>query len=261
MHPYLEIAGRPVLVWGLCVTVGVFLCWALLVRRTARLGYGTPRVLAWLILAFPVGALGALGLSSLVLLIGGATSSGGMTVLGAIVACAIWSALYVRVAFGEAPWRLLDAAAFTFSLASLCGRLGCLWNGCCFGDVAGAGVPHWLTLASEDYVAPSLAAASLPHGVRVWNLPLLFIVAQAVTLAAVELCYRRARWPVGAVAALAIAADALGRVGIEVVRFEPDFGAKNPWRLLALALGAAALAIFVWRVRLGPRDQSVAKAP
>jgi phosphatidylglycerol:prolipoprotein diacylglycerol transferase len=261
--PFVVIADRPVLTWAIVVSCAVVLCWALVLPRTTRMGYAPARVLAWLVLALPVGALGARALAGLVALALGQNASGlallrnGMTVLGSIVACLVFTVLFVRVAFREWPLRLLDAAAFTFPLAVACGRVGCLFNGCCFGKLAPADAPAWLTLATAAMAKGTHAAdrfaASAGANARIWNLPLFLVAAALATLSAAEWLYRRRgqlRLPDGTVFLITLALDGALRFCVEFLREEPRLGGGpfHPWQLLALgfalaaSLGAAVLA-------------------
>lgn len=254
MRPTINLFGESLLVWALLVGAGVLLCWALLLVRTARLGYRPGLVLLWVMLAFPVGVGGALGLNQAVLALHRSSLVGGMSVLGAILACGLFSLAYIRLVFGEAPWRLLDAVSFTFPLATAFGRVGCLFNGCCFGRIAGPAVPGWLTVPASAYLPPSVAAeyfAGVGPAIRAINLPLLFVLAELVVLLVVEILYRRRdpRLAAGGVFGVAVGLDGLLRLGIEQLRAEPDLGSSASWQLFStlLAVGGLGFAARRWR--------------
>ena len=255
MFPRLETIGLPT--WAAIVTAGVGLCWVLLLRRTTRLNYPTTRIYLWLLTAFPVGALGAGLLASLVRLVIGDTGevgnfgANGMTVLGAVVACGVYSWLYIRYVIGVPAAPLLDAAAFTYPLALSFGRIGCLMNGCCYGTIADGSLgPLTLTVGDLD---PSTVGgahyAGLAADTVLWNLPIVLAICGLISLAITELAYRkRAAWrlPPGGVLLVALLADSATRFFAEFLRQEAGVGALglNPWQTVVLGfgfLGAATL--------------------
>jgi phosphatidylglycerol:prolipoprotein diacylglycerol transferase len=269
MHPYIVVGGQRIVAWAALVATGVVLSWVLLLRRTHRLGYRRLPVFLWVLLAFPVGALFANDVAAgLVLAAFGQSGwagrelvGNGLTVLGAIFACLTFSAIYIRLVFGEAPWRLLDAVAFTFPLSMIFGRVGCLLNGCCFGRVAPRAMPP-LTVAAGAY-EPSTAAAELHRGLPpetpIWNLPLALIASEIIVLVVVEWAWRRrARLGLGdgAVVCLAVALDSAFRFVLEWTRGEQAMvggGWATPWQIVAGLFAVVAAAGFVVRVRSGRR--------
>jgi phosphatidylglycerol:prolipoprotein diacylglycerol transferase len=250
MHPVVVVGGARIVAWAALVAGGVVLCWALLLRRTHRLGYRRLPMFLWVLLAFPAGALFANVAAGLVLAVVGRAGwevrelgANGLTVLGSIFACLVFSAIYIRLVFREAPWPLLDAAAFTFPLAMMFGRLGCLLNGCCFARVAPRALgPLTMPLGAYD---PSTEAArfhaGLPSETPIYDLPLMLIASELVVLVAVEWTWRRrARLGIGdgAVVCLAVALDSAFRFFIELARGEQPVapgGWANPWQVVARA--------------------------
>jgi prolipoprotein diacylglyceryltransferase len=257
----------PVRSWSLLVTCGVVLCWLLLLRRTDMLGYPRRPILLWLVTAFPVGALAAALGAGIVRVALGRTDSiapgdaaTGMTVLGAIAGVFVWSLLYARYILRTSPWRLLDAAAFTFPLAVAFGRVGCLLNGCCFGvETDTRVVPFSIPLSA--YAPGTLAATThqhLPPTAHLVNLPLLLIVVALIALAVAEVLFRRRdvlRLPAGFVLLATVATDGLFRFAAEFTRAEPGDNA-NPWQIwtLVLSLAAVAALIALWRRRAEPQS-------
>lgn len=248
MSPTLDI-GAPIRSWAVLVTLGVLVCWALAMRRTARLGHDRVRVFLWLLTAFPVGAacaaLGAgvvrvaLGATDRVVLGDAAT---GMTVLGAVLGCLVYSVAWARLVLRTSPWALLDAVAFTYPLALAFGRVGCLLNGCCFGHEVDAALGP-LTVPLDSY-APGTAAAAFfrdaAPGTLLVNLPLVLAALALVTLAVSEWTWRRRaslRLVPGTVLVVTLATDAATRFLAELLRAGP-----NPWQLWVLVTLLAALA-------------------
>jgi prolipoprotein diacylglyceryltransferase len=250
LHPTLHLGGLELRTWALVVTAGVLLSWALLLTRTSRLGYPRVKVFLWVLLAFPVGALGGMLLDLAVRrLTGGAGGlRDGLSVLGSIGACVLFSMVYVPAVFREPPWRLLDAVAFTMPLSAGIGRLGCLLNGCCFGQACTVTTPI-LTVPSSLFDPSSPAGAVHQGGERLWNVPLLLAIGAGLAIVAAEVVYRRrARWRLapGAVLATAILVDSAWRFWVEFLRDERlVVGPLNPWHLLTLAAVLVAATVIL----------------
>ncbi len=257
MLPAWHIAGIELRLWPLCATVGVLLCWVLLVRRAARLGYRPILVFLWVLLAFPVGALCAGAGASLVSRALGqrtalASGGDGLSVTGSIIGCTAFSLVYVALVFRERPWRLLDSVAFTFGLSVAFGRIGCLLNGCCYGRAAGFSLPP-LTVLSGRF-APVSEAGLFHHAdaspVPLWNLALMLSLNALTAMAITEWFWRRReRLADGMVFFIAILCDSVGRSVIEIVRQEPRSvgGILNPWQAITIVIGLGAAAGLVWR--------------
>jgi phosphatidylglycerol:prolipoprotein diacylglycerol transferase len=215
----------------------VLLCWVLLLKRTARLGYRSILVFLWVLLAFPIGALCAAAVASLVARVTGIRSDAGdgLTITGSIIGCATFSFVYVGVVFrGQRPWQLLDAVAFTFGLATTFGRIGCLLNGCCYGQAA-------------SFAWTPITVGTPP----LWNLALLLSLNALVAMGLAEWLWarrERLRLPDGTIFFSAILCDALGRAVIEGVRHND--GPSNPWRLIVVGIAVAAAVGVGWRASL-----------
>lgn len=266
MLPELHVSGLSLRSYPLVVTAGIILAWGLLVVRCARLGYAPARVLAWVVLAYPVGALSARLLALAVSIARGHGAGGGFSVLGAVVGCVLFSVAYTRIVFGETPWRLLDAVSFSFPLTLGIGRIGCLLNGCCTGVRAETlFVPFTLPLG---WLAPgtegALAHAGEPASGAYWNLPLLLSLHSLVVLIVLEVLWRRRaqlRLRDGDLLASWLVLDALGRVPLELLRADPA-GSSAPWQALSFALGlAGALALGVRRLVRRPTESAPREAP
>lgn len=240
MHPVLELGGRAIPAYPVMVTASVLLCWVLLLRRTRRLGYSTGAVLLWVALAFPVGGLGGRALADLVGAISGPYESGGMTVLGSVLACIAFSAIYVPRAFGEPASRLLDAVAFTLPLSIGLGRFACLLNGCCFGGPCTQAAPWALDVAVYQPGTEAYAMYGGDSGRLLYNLPLLLGLWCALALVLVEWVYRRRErlgLVPGTVVACAVLLDAVGRMLLEPLRG----GAPTVWMGISPWQGIAAV--------------------
>jgi prolipoprotein diacylglyceryltransferase len=270
--PTWELGPYLVSTWSTIVAGGVLLCWALLLRRTAALGYPTAKVFGLVVLALPAGALGAGVAATLAAPWAGPESptdprmlQSGRTVLGAIIACFLFALVYCRVVLREWPWRILDALAFTFPLSVAVGRIGCLFNGCCRGGLAGTwteGTPAAaFTLHSSSLVTVEGFTA---EGV-LWNLPVLLSLNALWVLVATEWVWRRReRWglPPGAVMAWAIWLDSGGRFLLEFLRDEPAlwFGVSR-WQVIVVDLWLVATPLVVIGARRAWAGRSVEPQP
>jgi phosphatidylglycerol:prolipoprotein diacylglycerol transferase len=234
-----------------------------------RLGYDPWLIFAWLAAAFPIGALSARLLAGWVAHDLRAPEpswfNSGMTMLGSVLACFGFSTAYIALIWREPPWRLLDAAAFTFPLATLFGRLGCLLNGCCVGSFA----PHrsplamMLSIPCGSFAEGTRAAdlcRSVEAGSRVWNLPLFLILAASASLGVSVWLVRRKEargWPEGSVILGTLAVDSLFRFFVEFSRQDRVVGALpfNPWQLITAGTGLVALLIMWGRFRIMRSEQ------
>ena len=262
MAPLLELGPYTFRAWAFVVSFGVVLSWALLVVRTTRLGYSAPLVLLWVLFGFPMGTLAASALALLVELVVGtdptslAGRGGGMTALGAMVGCVVFSVLYIRLVFREPAGKLLDAVAFTYPLGLAIGRVGCLLHGCCFGALAGPEVPGFLRMPvawlHQDTDAGIYHRAT--PDAWIWNLPLLFSLNAVVALAMTEVLYARRRQlglAPGVVLCAALLLEVSGRFALEFVRApgQPPSTTVlglNPWQSMA---GLAAIVVALELIR------------
>ncbi len=270
MFPRIEAFGLPT--WAVFVTAGVVLCWVLLLGRTGRLGYPRLKVYVWVLTAFPVGALGA-GLTASVvrMLHGDATAPGlgfganGMTVLGAVIACGVYSWAYIRFVLKTPAWPLLDAVAFTYPLALAFGRVGCLMNGCCYGRTTDAAMgPLTLEVGALDPLTVGGAHYALvPATTPIWNLPIILATFALIAVAITEVVYRRReRWglPAGSVIVVALVADNTSRFFAEFLRQEEATTvlSLNPWQTVVLVfwlVSVSALLTLVRRRRRTPTSE------
>lgn len=260
MLPTIALGGVEVRAWALCVTVGVLLCWGLVLGRARGLGLDGASVFVWMLLGFPVGAVGAFALAWLVERVAGAfvplaASPTGMTVLGSVIACGLYFVVDARRRFGRRGWELLDAAAFAPPLALAFGRLGCLLAGCCFGAPAPPSLPRALAIAVARYRDGTPAAAYYEGAARdlgLWNFPVVMALAALAVVLLVETAYAaRARLGLrpGVVFTGGILVEELVRLPLEATRAELHLGdsALNLWQpavlLVVVAAGAATLVL------------------
>lgn len=260
MLPSIYFGSLEISTWRLVVLASVILCWILFLIRAKRLGYSFYAVFPWLLFALPVGTLGAHLFNKIIPVLSGAESSAsysfsGLTVIGSIVSILLYSFLYVKYVMKASPMQLMDAAAFTFPLSVLLGRIGCLSAGCCYGRTAPESISgSFLSILTLplDFYAPSSEARQfyhdMPHHTLIWNMPLLFMVEAFVILVVIEIMYRnREKWNLypGTVFASAGALYSGGRFFIEFMRKDELIGSTilNPWQAATLVL---FLFFFFW---------------
>lgn len=252
MFPFIHIGGLQISTWRIIVLSGVVTCWALFLVRSKRLGYSSRSVFLWMLFSLPVGTLGGHLFNRIIPALMGMQSDSqllsGLTVIGSIMFCLVFSLFYIRYVMKVQPLPLLDAVAFTFPLSILIGRIGCLTAGCCYGRPAPVSVKNTVlslfTLPAGSYVSPSHAWEAykgLAEGSLVWNLPLLLMMNVFLVLLITEIIYRHAwKWRLcpGTVFAATFCMYTAGRFPLEFLRMEEVVGGTmyNPWQLTNLAL-------------------------
>jgi len=257
MFPFIHIGGLDISTWRVVVVTGVVLCWIIFLMRARKLGYSFYTVFPWLLFGLPVGTLGAHFFGKLIPALAGADNAAysltGLTVIGSIFCCLLFSFFYIKYIMKMPPMQVLDASAFAFPLSIFIGRMGCLLNGCCYGKIA----PDWVkpsllslvTIPVGLYVEPSSAwrdYLGVPHDRLAWNLPLLLMINVFFVLIVTETMYRnRIKWDLypGTVFAATSTLYAGGRFFIEFMRKEDvvDNALFNPWQLALLVLFFASL--------------------
>ncbi len=240
------------------------------------MGYRPVPIFLWLLLGFPIGAFGAAAVAGLVAWLRGedsiaaiTTNRNGLTLLGSLAACLAFSVAYIRIVFRESPWRLLDAVAFSFPLSVGFGRIGCFFNGCCYGRIAERsdhGIRHAFSIPVTSIDRTTRAGehvASLAANARIWNLPLLLLLGCVATLVVAEFVYRRREaWslPAGTVVAAMFTSDAAFRFAAEFSREESvtRLAPLHPWQLIVAAefvFASVALGLLLSRARINARGQ------
>jgi prolipoprotein diacylglyceryltransferase len=259
MFPYIHIGGITISTWRVVVIDGVALCWILFLIRARNQRYSLSTVFVWLLLGLPVGTLGGHLFNMVIPALFGVSSASyslsGLTVIGSIVSCLLYSYFFITYVM-KVPWTpLLDAVAFTFPLSILIGRMGCLLSGCCYGKIAPDSLRtsalSLFTMPVGLYAESSSAGhdfLGVPRATLIWDLPLLLMINALIALVAAETLYRnRDRWKLypGTVFAATSALYAAGRLPIEFLRKEEGAGNAlvNPWQV---AVAVLLLASCVW---------------
>ncbi len=174
----------------------------------------------------------------------------GSTVTTGLVGALIAIVVYTRLDPHQIiTWKTLDAMAVALPFAHMFGRIGCMFNGCCFGEVCSAQNPfaitypnNWLMLPDNpDLVLGPRHASPLYEaaGLLLIGLVLLLIFKKT-----------RAR---GLIISLYCLSYALLRFAVEMTRADSlrgSFGglATGQWFSLALAaVGLVSLCQFLYR--------------
>ncbi len=166
---------------------------------------------------------------------------GGLSWTGAVAGGLLGALWYCRRR-QESLAAVLDAAALPIALLGLLGWSGCLAAGCAYGfEVTPGEWPAWLTTQQPD-----LFGLTLPR----FPTQALGVVWSALALVVVWLAARRAaRWPAGALGALALALVALGMFALSFTRGDPA-ALVGGTRVDVLGSGLVlALAALAWAMR------------
>lgn len=155
---------------------------------------------------------------------------------------------------GLDPLKFGDAVVPAVFIGEACGRIGCLLNGCCYGDPCslpwGICFPHesvpWISLVQRGFLLETADTTFPLHPTQIYS------SINALVLAALTAVYYRHRVGNGSVLALAIMGYALSRSCIEVLRGDElgQFGTVftiSQWVSLLVFLAGAALAWWSWR--------------
>lgn len=245
MHPViLELGPFSVRAYGLALAVSFMFGSWLALRRGVRRGLPEGDLLSlfwWIVIASVIGARlhyiivhpdhFAGPLDALRIWEGGLIHYGGF----AAAVAASWVYLRKR---GLPFLVAADAVAPSLALGEGITRIGCHFNGCCFGDA-------WKGPLAIHFPAGSFAARSLGEGVGVWPSQLLLSGALFAVGAVILLVDRRRRFP-GALFALFLILEGIARWAADFTRYyEP---AERLTRALPLLeshsqVRAAALAL------------------
>jgi len=145
-------------------------------------------------------------------------AASGSTVLGGIAGGGLFAAAYLKIRRGgSVTLRTFDAAAAAFAVGDAVMRVGCLFQGCCFGKICAAS-PLAVTYP-PDWIMHRFFGLDIPYGPR---LPFPLIAAASLLLIAFVLfivLHRETR--AGTAAALFFILFGAYRFAIEFIRDEP----------------------------------------
>jgi len=163
---------------------------------------------------------------------------GGLVFYGGLLGASLATVFYARAK--RLPlWRLADALAPSIPLGQAFGRLGCVFNGCCYGWPTGL---PWAIRYPADHVT---------HGAGVHPTPLYEALANLVLYGALAWLYRRRQHP-GQVFVLYLLSYGGLRFAVEF--FRGDYSARylggwaTPGQLVSLLVVGVGLWLR-WRLR------------
>ncbi len=248
MHPVLFTAGPiTVYTYGLFVALGLAAALVMVLRRADRAALPRAMALDLLFLFFVAGVAG----SRLFYVLQHAEDyaadparifalrEGGLVWYGGFITAASTGLIYARVH----RWpilRLCDFFAPVVAVAHALGRLGCFFNGCCYGRITGGG---WGLVFPGDTFRR--------HPVQLYEAAALLVLAVAL-----EWTLRRRPRREGVLFIAYLAAYGVLRFLLEFLRADqvPVAGLTPPqWTSLLLIAGAAALGA---RLRHGGRPRT-----
>lgn len=166
---------------------------------------------------------------------------GGLSWPGAVAGAllgAAWACRRQRASLAQ----FFDAAALPIAVLGLLGWGGCLAAGCAYGfEVTPGQLPAWLTSQAPDLYGLTLPRFATQTLGLVWSVLAIGLVWVAQT--------RAARWPTGALGALALALVALGLFALSFTRGDPAPRVSGT-RVDVLGGGLVfALAALAWALR------------
>ena len=174
---------------------------------------------------------------------------GGLVLYGGLILAPLAYYVYCRIR-GLNALAFADVAITSVFVGIMFGRLGCLLNGCCFGDVCS--LPWAITFPAESVPFKALVVRGLLEGGADRSLPIhpaqLYDALSGLLLATLTWAYYRYRRRTGEVVAVGWIAYPINRFMIEFLRAdEPGMGYPSltiaQW--VSLALFTTGMAFFL----------------
>lgn len=164
---------------------------------------------------------------------------GGLVYYGGLIGSSLGCVIYARLK--KIPhWKLTDALAPSIALGYVFGRIGCLLNGCCYGQAC---VLPWAIHFPQGH-------ETYPHGVhptQIYDSLLNLVLYLALAWA-----YRRKTFD-GQILALYLMCYAATRSLVELFRGDYNeahqHGGLTPAHLVSIGIFVAGAVLFVWRRR------------
>jgi phosphatidylglycerol:prolipoprotein diacylglycerol transferase len=258
--------------YGLMLAIGFYAAWYVAARRATPFGVDPDLIGNLVLISIVAGVAGARILHFALYKPPGEPLwtivkvwEGGLVFYGGLIGAAVADALYLRWK-GISAWRVADIAAPAIAVGQAFGRIGCFFNGCCYGGPAGASFPLAVRFPRivgqggklvgspplldhlEHFWIPKTATASLPvHPTQLYTAANLFLIA-ALLVAATP--HRRRE---GVLLGLLFVLHGAQRFAIELVRTdtEPVVLGLKAGQLGALAVLAIGAAVLLWLRRRG----------
>ncbi len=171
-----------------------------------------------------------------------AIQHGGLVFYGGFIGATLAGLLFVRLK-KLAFWKLADVIAPSIALGSAIGRIGCLFNGCCYGRPCSL---PWAIRFPPEHVTQGQPVHPTEIYDSLWGFGLYLALAWL---------YRRKKFD-GQVFVAFMAGYATLRSVTEAFRGDYDpahrLGVFTPGQLVSLGVFAVALFLFWWLPRRGP---------
>ena len=184
-------------------------------------------------------------------------TDGGLVLLGGVLAVVAAVFVFCRRR-GISPLRMADVVVPSFFLGLAFGRVGCLLNGCCFGDRCElpwglhfpAGSVPWGVLVERGFLGPDSPATYALHPTQVYS------AITALGLCLLTAAYFPRRPYNGAVLILGMVLYAVKRTVVEFLRGDElgQFGTMftiSQWISAGIFLTALVLWLVLWVGRRG----------
>ena len=182
-------------------------------------------------------------------------SDGGLVLLGGVLAVVTATILFCRRR-GIPTMLLADLLVPSFFIGLAFGRIGCLFNGCCFGDrcelpwglhFPAHSVP-WMTLVHRGFLGPEAASTFALHPTQIYS------AITALGLSVVTAAYFWRRPYNGSVLVLGMWLYSIKRIVIEFLRGDElgQFGTIftiSQWISAAIFLAGVVLWVYLWFCR------------
>lgn len=245
MHPiFIRLGPLDIHTYGVLVAIGFIVGLAVAAKRAPREGIKPEQITdlgVWLIVAGMLGGklfhiiffwndfltgLRVDGLRSL---------REGFVFYGGLIAASITTIFFAKLK-QISIWKIADVCAPSVALGHFFGRMGCFFNGCCFGK------PCTLPWA-VDFPAPHLM-----HGIPVHPTELYEAAGNLVIFAGLSVFYRRKSFD-GQIWWWYVLSYGVLRFGIEFLRGDYQrlyFGIFTPAHFIATAMIVAAVAGLSW---------------
>ncbi len=190
---------------------------------------------------------------------------GGLTYYGGFIGAIAFGLYYARKHFASVYWRVWDMAGYAVPLGLFFGRMGCWFNGCCYGKLTGGPLGVIFPHGSEPWhhqlergLVDAAAAAPLPvHPTQLYS--------ALLNLAIFFFCYLYLRTHKrfdGQVFWTFVALKAVTRSLVEILRDDDRGGllGLSTSQLVSLVLLAVAVAMLLRLRRRGARRGAPAPA-
>ena len=201
-------------------------------------------------------------------------NKGGMAFLGGAITAGVGVFAFAKRR-GVHPWKLVDALTPSLFLGLAVGRMGCFFAGCCHG--AACEIEQWTSISGDLFPGGEVVSVEgFPfmalvfergvgvgaiHGVPTFPTQLWESTAAFTLFVVLSVVWARWRRFDGQIIAMGMLLYPIVRATIELyrgdaIRGTEHFGLLSTSQVVALALGAVAVVLMVWRSKYGLAPES-----